>query len=72
MTKQVYNTKGKTLDKIREVLEDRIKYRKVVIQYQIDRSKKILDDWLCLKEKSEKEISYLQEFLAKKEKEEKN
>jgi hypothetical protein len=68
MSKQVYNTRGKKIETIKEILCSKVANRRVDISYRIARLQESLDYELFLKDKNEREISYLEKFIERKEK----
>ena len=67
MTKQIYNTRGMTLEEIKEVLRVKVGIPPV-LRRRIVRLQESLDCVLSLKDEYEQEISYLEKFIARKEK----
>jgi hypothetical protein len=67
MARQIVNTRGMDVTKLRELLRAKINYA-TNIQCQISRLQESLDYRIIQKEQIEKEINYLEKFIARKEK----
>jgi hypothetical protein len=67
MAKQPFNTRGRTQNELKEALRSKTQYARPNIAYRISRLQESLDYELFLKSVNEKEISYLEKFIAKKE-----
>jgi hypothetical protein len=67
MARQIVNTRGRDVTELRELLRAKINYA-TNIQYQISRLQESLDYRIINKEHLEKEINYLEKFIARKEK----
>ena len=68
MAKQVYNTRGMTIENIKAALRFRVENWSFDIRDRISSLRESLDYELCQKDKIEREISYLEKFIARKEK----
>ena len=68
MAKQIFNTRGMTIEEIKECLRAKIQNSRPNVQSRISRLQESLDYHLYLKGQNEEEISYLEKFIARKEK----
>jgi len=66
MTKQVVNTRGMKIEDVKECLRARIQNRDLMFEVET-RMQKLLDYHLYLKDQNEREINYLEKFIARKE-----
>ena len=68
MTKQIYNTRGLTIEDIKHILHNKVDYGRVDILLRISILQESLNYEFSRQKKIEQEISYLEKFIARKEK----
>ncbi len=68
MARQIYNTSGKTLNEIRQILEEKKRRNRQFWQGRIELSRQNIDRQIYYQQRNEQEIVYLEKFVTRKEK----
>jgi len=68
MVKQIYNTRGMILAQLKAVLDSKKKHDRPFIDEWIETLKSKLDHGLHIRQMNDQQITYLEKFIARKEK----
>lgn len=68
MTKQIYNTRDRSLDELKGILLAKQGYGRKNIEESIAKCRIKLDEAIERKQRNELEIAYLEKFITRKEK----